>query len=296
MEYEILVFARWLGSNALLFFFVTTAAGIAISASLWWLCVHHIHQLASFAQSLWSHLKNHRSIARLGRTFSAPLAVACLSAYALLALLAVFVGVATFVEVADEVEMGEDIAILDEAFSASLRASTTLNTLAFFRFATQLGDPAFLTVLSMIIGLSLLWQRKWLLTAIWTIAVVGNGLLVRSLKSIFERIRPIHEHGLIVQEGWGFPSGHAAGSFAVYTMLAYLLLRGRDPRWWHLPMLVAMAALILLVGFSRVFLQVHYLSDVLAGYIVAGSWLCICIAGAEMVRFHHERARPCSPS
>jgi undecaprenyl-diphosphatase len=67
-------------------------------------------------------------------------------------------------------------------------------------------------------------------------------------------------------------------------MLLYVYLRGREVRWWHVPLLVAAMALILVVGFSRVFLQVHYLSDVVAGYIVAGSWLALCILGAEMAR------------
>jgi membrane-associated phospholipid phosphatase len=88
---------------------------------------------------------------------------------------------------------------------------------------------------------------------------------------------------------WSFPSGHASGSLAVYAMLTYVILRGRDLQWWHLPLLVMTTAAILAVGFSRVFLQVHYPSDILGGYLVAGSWLCICIAGAELMNAHLRR-------
>ena len=109
------------------------------------------------------------------------------------------------------------------------------------------------------------------------------------MKALFERTRPLHEHGLLLYEDWSFPSGHASGSLAVYTMLIYLALRGREVRWWHPPLLVVTMALVLVVGFSRVFLQVHYLSDVLAGYIVAASWLCVCVAGAEIAHARRRR-------
>jgi undecaprenyl-diphosphatase len=89
-------------------------------------------------------------------------------------------------------------------------------------------------------------------------------------------------------DGWSFPSGHASGSLAVYAMLAYFILRGRDLQWWHLPLLFIAAALVMVIGFSRAFLQVHCLSDVVAGYLVAGSWLCICIAGVELARLHQR--------
>jgi undecaprenyl-diphosphatase len=52
----------------------------------------------------------------------------------------------------------------------------------------------------------------------WIAATAGNGLLTRALKVIFERTRPLHEHGLLSSEGWSFPSGHASGAAAVFTM------------------------------------------------------------------------------
>ena len=94
----------------------------------------------------------------------------------------------------------------------------------------------------------------------------------------------MHDHGIGASDGWSFPSGHASGSLAVYIMLMYLILRGRERRWWHVAALAAAVIFILIVGLSRVFLQVHYLSDVAAGYIVAASWLAICIVGVEVAR------------
>jgi undecaprenyl-diphosphatase len=104
------------------------------------------------------------------------------------------------------------------------------------------------------------------------------------LKSIFERARPVHEHGVLTADGWSFPSGHASGSMLVYGLLGYLIIR-HTPRVWHLPVALLSVLLIVFVGFSRVLLQVHYLSDVLAGYSSAVAWGALCVAGLETARW-----------
>ena len=290
MEDYIPAIARWLGSNALVFFAVATAVALTLFGALWYLLIHHTRTLGRFAVHLWSSLAHWPPTARMhGALSGESRLVAYLTAYAVIAFFAAFAGLALFVELADEIEPGEDIAAFDDAFTASLRASTTQATLEFFKLATRLGDVAFLFAVATLVALVLIAKRKRLLAAIWIIATAGNGFLTLALKALFERTRPLHEHGLLLYEDWSFPSGHASGSLAVYTMLIYLALRGREVRWWHLPVLVVTMALVLMVGFSRVFLQVHYLSDVLAGYIVASSWLCVCIAGAEIA--HARRSR-----
>ncbi len=77
--------------------------------------------------------------------------------------------------------------------------------------------------------------------------------------------------------GWSFSSGHAMGSFVTYGFLAYLLtrvLRANFPRRIAVAVLVV---LVLLIGFSRIYLGAHYLSDVIGGYAVAAVWLTFCI-------------------
>jgi undecaprenyl-diphosphatase len=93
-------------------------------------------------------------------------------------------------------------------------------------------------------------------------------------------------------EGWSFPSGHASGSMLIYGLLAYVVVRSTPPAW-HIPAALAGAALIIFAGSSRVLLQVHYLSDVLAGYASAAAWIAISIAALETVRWRDQRrARP----
>lgn len=277
--------AYWLGSHALVFFALATVAALAVLLLVRHAIVRHSATWMRWAAAPWSALERRLSAIaseRLQQVWAR--AAAYFTAYAVIAFVIALAGIALFVELADEIETGEEIALFDRAFTEGLRNATAHSTLLLFSFATRLGDPLFLTGLSTLVALALLWRRQRLLFVVWIVATAGNGLLTRALKAIFERTRPLHEHGLLVSEGWSFPSGHASGSAAVFTMLLYVCLRGRDVRWWHVPSIAAALALILVVGFSRVFLQVHYLSDVIGGYIVAASWLALCVAGAETLR------------
>ncbi|HWQ61496.1 MAG TPA: phosphatase PAP2 family protein, partial [Negativicutes bacterium] len=105
----------------------------------------------------------------------------------------------------------------------------------------------------------------------------GAALLNFLLKHLFERARP-DMFTVISVTGYSFPSGHAMVSLCFYGMVAYLLCR-------HLPRLAPQllvygltAALVTAVGFSRIYLGVHYPSDVLGGYIAGGTWLLFCVS------------------
>jgi undecaprenyl-diphosphatase len=284
MEEWLAPIARWLGSNALVFFVLATTAACGIAALAWYVLVYHAPRIGRWAADRAARAARHRSVSRLAGVFSRwSWLAAYLTLYVFIAFVVAAAALAAFVELADEVATG-DIAAFDEAFTASLRDSTARETLAVFSGATRLGDPGVLVPLVAAVAVILVCRRRRLMAAVWVVATAGNGLLTWLLKAIFERTRPIHEHGLVFSEGWSFPSGHASGSFAVYTMLLYVLLRNRELQWWHLPLVVLAMALTLAIGFSRVFLQVHYLSDVMAGYLVAGTWLCLCITAAEAAR------------
>ena len=83
--------------------------------------------------------------------------------------------------------------------------------------------------------------------------------------------------------GYSFPSGHTSGSLVVYGMLAYLCLRLLPPRW-HLASVLLASALAFSIGWSRVILQVHWASDVVAGFAFGVAWLTVSIAAIEVTR------------
>ncbi len=188
-----------------------------------------------------------------------------------------------FFELADEIGIDDSMAGFDVALSAALRTHVSGGTLQFFSVITRLGDPEFLLLLGAVVAIVLLARRRWMLALAWIVAEVSGGLLNALLKLIFQRQRPIHDHGLIVETGWSFPSGHASGSVLLYGLLGYLIVR-HTRSVWHLPVAIVVAALIGFVGSSRVMLQVHYVSDVLAGYALGMAWIALCIAGLEVAR------------
>lgn len=218
--------------------------------------------------------------------------------YLLLDLLAGFVlalgALSLFFEIADEAQLDEDLGVFDERLASEFAAVLSDATLRAFAVITHLGDAEVQWTLGISIAL-LLWftRRRWQ-AASWIAAVAGNGMMNRALKALFQRERPLHDHGWTVEAGWSFPSGHASGAVAVYGMLAYLIIRN-TPSAWHLPTALSAIGVILAVGLSRVVLQVHYFSDVIAGFASASAWLLVCIATAEMIRARQAGAVTASP-
>jgi len=196
-------------------------------------------------------------------------------------------GAAVFAELAEGLGANRSMGFVDTALGAALRASVPLPALQAFAFVTQLGNPPAVIVVCTLVAAGLLWRgRRWLALA-WIVAVAGNGLLNATLKVVFARARPPHEGGLVIAEGYSFPSGHASGAVVVFGMLAYLAVR-LLPRHWHLPALLVGSALAFTTGSSRVFLQVHYASDVLAGFASGTAWLAVCIFSVEMTRWYRR--------
>lgn len=181
---------------------------------------------------------------------------------------------------------------MDETLAGTLRARAGLPTLTLFARLTHAGDTQVLAALAALVGIALWWRRHRLLAACWAAALAGNGLLTRGFKHAFERVRPEHTHGVSAAEGYSFPSGHSSSSMVAYGMLAYLAVRLLPARW-HLPALLAAAAVVFTVGWSRVVLQVHYASDVLAGWITGGTWLACCVLVANGAgHWHRSRSAP----
>jgi len=194
---------------------------------------------------------------------------------------------ALFAEIAENLGNGRKLGALDLLFSDTVRATAPLGALKVFAVLTHLGDTATLTGLCIVGAGVLLRLRQRALCIGWIVAFAGNALLNRLLKSLFQRTRPVHDNVLAMADGWSFPSGHASGSLVAYGMLAYLLLRLLPARWSaaRLPLVALAVALAFTVGSSRVFLQVHFASDVLAGFASGTAWLTVCIGVLELARW-----------
>lgn len=127
-------------------------------------------------------------------------------------------------------------------------------------------------------------MRRYILAAGFLIANAGGYLLVIILKATFQRERPFTEYAHLEVRGFSYPSGHAMMAVIFYGMLAYFLIRAVDSRRLRVFIVCAAALIVIMIGFSRIYLGVHYISDVAAGFAGGLSWLSVCITGLEVYR------------
>lgn len=206
-------------------------------------------------------------------------------------ILVMLYGAACFTALALAVNGGSTLVHFDDALASALRSTLDAPTLNLFARLTHFGDTVTLTALGVTGALLLLWRRQHLLAATWVAAIAGNSLLNVGLKAVFQRVRPVHEHGYAAETSWSFPSGHASGTLVAYGVLAWVALRLLPARW-HLPVLWIAVTIALTTGLSRIVLQVHFASDVLAGLCSGSAWLALCITVAEWLR----RRTPVQPN
>jgi membrane-associated phospholipid phosphatase len=146
------------------------------------------------------------------------------------------------------------------------------------RVITLAGGAVALAVLTFIGAAALARARRYEGAVLLLAAFVGAELLNTGLKEAFHRARPHFEHPVApVPHSYSFPSGHASVSAAVYGALALLAVQAVRSLWARAAIGASAAGLVAAIGASRVVLDVHYLSDVLAGFSVGVAWLSACV-------------------
>ena len=258
--------AVWVGEHALPLFFVTLALLLAAICACWLVLRRYT---MPHGQS----------------TNSSPHAMGLRIAGGVAIILA---GATVFAELAGQLAAGGVLGWADQALTNTLRTSVPRPALYVFAAFTHLGDTATLTVLCIGIALVLVARRRYWLSLAWVVTLAGNGVLNPTLKQIFGRARPVEPYNMVLVPGYSFPSGHSSGSVVAYGMLAYVALQFLPTRW-HLPALVAAATLAFTISASRVFLRVHFASDVIAGLASGAAWLALCITSIELLRWWHQR-------
>jgi membrane-associated phospholipid phosphatase len=136
-----------------------------------------------------------------------------------------------------------------------------------------LGSTLFLTGLTVVVVLCFA-LRRWKREAIlFGVTMVGAASLDVTLKNVFHRARPVPFFDIVAPKSYSFPSGHALASFCFYGALAAILTTRIKKRKAQVVMWTISAVLVFLIGLSRVYLGVHYTTDVLAGFAAALIWI-----------------------
>ena len=124
--------------------------------------------------------------------------------------------------------------------------------------------------------------RCTMLVMAWILVMAVGEMLNMGLKEYVKRARPPY-HEAAHTSGYSFPSGHSMAAFIAYGMLAYILIQLIPHRRGRRAMVGALAGLVLLIGFSRMFLGAHWLSDVVGGFAAGACWLGLCITAIEII-------------
>lgn len=152
---------------------------------------------------------------------------------------------------------------------------------------TALGGGPFLTFLTIAAAGFLLAARKWGMAVFVVLAIAGGGLAGNVLKWIFVRARPDLVPHLVSVDSASFPSAHAMNSAVTFLTLGVLLSRTQQDRRVKAYLLGLAIFLTLIVGFSRVYLGVHWPTDVIAGWAVGAAWAILCsLVAARLQRKH----------
>lgn len=141
---------------------------------------------------------------------------------------------------------------------------------------TQFSSPFFIGLLFPAYIVVLLLFKHYRKALFLFAAGAGGMALFSILKQIFARPRPPYPL-LLPESGFSFPSGHATVSFVFYGALAYLIYATDLPKFWKSVLIIFLLLLSISIGLSRVYLRVHYPSDVLAGFCLGYSWLFLLI-------------------
>jgi membrane-associated phospholipid phosphatase len=191
----------------------------------------------------------------------------------------------TFVDIAELVHAKStqlqklDTSIHDWAITERRAGATP-----FFVTVTMIGGPAGVATILVAVAIVLAIRRRWRWLAYIAITAGGGGLLNLLLKQYFERARPDVAEMLRRAGGYSFPSGHAMGSTVAFGALAYLAFRVL-PRWrWRAAAIALAIALVTAVAASRVYLGVHWISDVGAGIFAGTAWVTATTVAYETFR------------
>jgi undecaprenyl-diphosphatase len=181
--------------------------------------------------------------------------------------------------------------LLDEHVASWFHHQATPALTQIARVVTFFGSVGFVATASLCLAIVLAGRKAWSHLLALVLAVGGGSLLNILLKHFFHRHRPVLENPLLTLSSYGFPSGHTMGSTLFYGLLAIFVAEWVGTWRWRVFTFGIATLAVALVGFSRIYLGAHYLTDVLGAIAVGLAWLAFCWTGVETLRKWRGRAR-----
>ena len=189
---------------------------------------------------------------------------------------------------ADEVAEG-GTARFDEAVRGFVHSFAAPFLTLIMQTASFVGSTLFLILLGIVIVAALFIKKHRHGAILFTITTVGASILLSLLKLAFHRTRPEPFFNTILPSSYSFPSGHSLGSFCFYLALAAILTNRVEKPLLKIVIWTLAVLLVLLIGISRVYLGVHYPSDVLAGFVIGFIWVVTIAVGDKLVALRKKK-------
>ncbi len=174
-----------------------------------------------------------------------------------------------------------DVSIANSIHAAALQSSSFVRELMIFGFF--LGEHGIVAI-GALLALYFLFKRRWPELCMVAVAWPGEGSIWLILSNYYHRPRPVFEVPVWhVMTSPGFPSGHTMSAVMCFGLLAYLLLPRILSSFWRTVVIVISILIMFYIGYSRLFVGDHYLSDVLAGYALGIAWSGLVYTFVELI-------------
>jgi membrane-associated phospholipid phosphatase len=172
----------------------------------------------------------------------------------------------------------------DHEVAGWFHAHLTRTFVTVLRAFTEFGSSEWIGVTLFFVVLFFVWKRWWPSLVTLIVAVPGGMMLNELVKQLVHRHRPFVDGPFVDWSGYSFASGHTIGATLLYGQLALFILPALKARHWRRLTIFSAAFLIALVGFSRIALGAHFLTDVLAAIVFGVLWLAFCLIAGKPLR------------
>ena len=207
-----------------------------------------------------------------------------------LLLLVIFANFSILNELAENVVNSASMKAVDRTVTLFLYKRRTVFLSQLLYSFTQLCSQYGVIAITFLSGLFLLFKRKGFYVVALLLSVLGSGISVSLLKLYFHRERPLNV-SYMPEASFSFPSGHATAAMALEGILFYFLAIEARSKREQTVWLIAGLLFILAIGFSRIYLGVHFLTDVLGGYLVGILWVLVSIGIMEFLALRKAREK-----
>src|SRR5690554_7595871 len=193
-----------------------------------------------------------------------------------------------FVEITEDLKEDE-LTAFDDAISTAVQSYRTPSLTSIFELITHLGDRIAYFIAALIVAAFFYFKYgRWKFTLQTILVLLLSSLSNVVLKKVINRERPTFEH-LVAVSTLSYPSGHSMSAMAFYGFLIYLTFRFSGSWWAKFSSFIGFGLLILLIGISRVYLGVHYPSDVIAGFMGGLIWVAFCAVIFNIVDLYRQK-------